>query len=144
MFSKELISKEDQARIIKSIENAELETSGEIRVHIENSCKSDPIGRAVLIFNKLKMYETGERNGVLIYIAIKSKKFAIIGDNGINVKVPDNFWEDVKERIFTNFRDGNLCEGLCTAIELAGSKLKEFFPRKDDDINEQSNEISFG
>lgn len=144
MFKREHISKEDQAKIVKSIEEAELNTSGEIRVHIEGSCKSDPIQRAVLIFNKLKMFETAERNGVLIYVALKSKKFAIIGDNGINIKVPENFWEDVKEKIFTNFKDGNLTDGLCTAIEMAGTKLKEFFPRKDDDINEQSNEISFG
>jgi uncharacterized membrane protein len=144
VFRKAYISKEDQAKIVKSIESAELNTSGEIRVHIENKCKNDPIPRAVLVFNKLKMFKTAERNGVLIYLALNSKKFAIIGDVGINAKVPENFWEDVKETIFTHFRSGNLTEGLCIAIELSGSKLKEFFPRKDDDINEQSDEISFG
>lgn len=144
MFNKAYISKKDQQQIVKSIEAAEVNTSGEIRVHIENSCKGEPVDRAVFIFNRLKMNETAERNGVLIYVAIKSKKFAIIGDAGINLKVPANFWEDIKEKIFIHFREDKVTEGLCLAIEMSGIKLKEYFPHKDDDINEQSNEISFG
>ncbi len=139
-----LISKEDQSRIVHSIGFAELNTSGEIRVHIESLCKNDPVERAVIIFNKLKMFETAERNAILIYIALKSRKFAIIGDTGINAKVPEGFWDDVKEVILNHLRSGEIASGLCMGIEMAGIKLREFFPHRDNDINEQSDEISFG
>jgi len=138
------ISKTEQALIVKAIESAELNTSGEIRVHIESSCKSDPIERAIFIFNKLKMFQTKERNGVLIYIAFKSRKFAIIGDIGINAKVSANFWDDVKNKLLNYFASGDIVSGLTLAIYLTGEKLKEYFPYQKDDINEQSNEISFG
>src|SRR5690554_778248 len=97
MSNKKFISKEEQDLIVKAIERAELNTSGEIRVHIESECKLDPIARAVTVFNKLKMNKTKERNGVLIYIAWKSRKFAIIGDIGIDEKVPENFWDKERE-----------------------------------------------
>ncbi len=138
------LSKADQSLIVKSIESAELNTSGEIRVHIESSCKADPVERAVYIFNKLKMFKTKDRNGVLIYIAYKSRKFSIIGDSGINSRVPANFWDDIKEKLLNSFISGDIVTGLTTAIEMSGEKLKEFFPYTKDDINEQSNEISFG
>lgn len=144
MSSSKLISKEEQSAIITSIEAAELKTSGEIRVHIENTCKGDPVSRAVYIFNKLKMYETAERNGVLVYLALKSRKFSIIGDNGINIKVPDGFWDEVKATMAQHLQSGDIAKGVCSAVELTGLKLGEFFPRNDNDINEQSNEISFG
>jgi len=87
------LTKDEQAQIVKAIESAELNTSGEIRVHLESLCSGDPFKRAVYLFNKLKMHKTKDRNGVLIYIAFESKKFAIIGDSGINEKVSDNFWD---------------------------------------------------
>ena len=138
------ISKAEQALIVKAIESAEFNTSGEIRVHIESSCKSDPIERAIFIFNKLKMFQTKERNGVLIYIAFKSRKFAIIGDTGINAKVSANFWDEVKNKLLNYFALGDIVSGLTLAIYMTGEKLKEYFPYQKDDINEQSNEISFG
>jgi uncharacterized membrane protein len=138
------ISKADQTKIVKSIESAELNTSGEIRVHIESICPGDPIARAVYVFNKLKMYKTRDRNGVLIYIAWKSHKYAIIGDNGINTVVPENFWQDALSLLGEHLRSGNNTEGICKTIELTGEKLKVFFPIKSDDTDEQSNEISFG
>ena len=144
MFGKPLISKHEQALIVKSIGSAELKTSGEIRVHIENNCSGDPVERAVLIFNKLKMYETAERNDVLIYVALKSHKFSIIGDIGIDSRVPENFWDSVKSEIATHFGKGEIITGISSAVELSGNKLGEFFPRKDNDINEQSNDVSFG
>jgi len=142
--SSNFITLADQELIVKSIESAEMNTSGEIRVHIESSCKSDPIERAVYIFNKLKMFKTKERNGVLIYIAFKSRKFAIIGDTGINAKVPENFWDEVKEKLLNYFALGDIVSGLTLAIYMSGEKLKEYFPYQKDDINEQSNESSFG
>lgn len=138
------ISKAEQALIVKAIESAELNTFGEIRVHIESSCKSDPVERAVYLFNKLKMFKTKERNGVLIYIAFKSRKFAIIGDTGINAKVSANFWDEVKNKLLNYFASGDIVSGLTLAIYMTGEKLKEYFPYQKDDINEQSNEISFG
>ena len=96
------------------------------------------------LFNYLKMYKTEARNGVLIYVAVKSHKFAIIGDVGINSSVPKDFWNKIKERMASDFSDGRFSEGLETAILTAGESLKKFFPYKSDDINEQSDEISFG
>jgi uncharacterized membrane protein len=138
------ITAEERDQIVKAIESAELNTSGEIRVHIESYCKKDPVGRAILIFNKLRMYETRERNGVLIYIAFKSRKLSVIGDSGINSMVPENFWNEVKEILASHLAKGELSAGLVKAISLSGEKLKAYFPYKNDDINEQSNEISFG
>ncbi|MBP6453670.1 hypothetical protein SDC9_42681 [bioreactor metagenome] len=144
MGTNPFISKADQATIVKAIESAELNTSGEIRVHIESNCPGDPVARAVYVFNKLKMYKTKERNGVLIYIAWKTRKFSIIGDDGINKVVPENFWQDALNLLGENLKSGNTAQGLCKTIELAGEKLKVFFPIKSDDTDEQSNEISFG
>lgn len=138
------LSKDEQEQIVKAIESAELNTSGEIRVHIESLCKGDPVERAVYVFNKLKMYKTKERNGVLIYIAMKSHKFAIIGDSGINEKVEENFWDQERELLLTHLKEGNIAEGLISVIEMAGNNLKKHFQYQTDDTNEQSNEISFG
>lgn len=144
MASTKFLSESEQDRIVKAIESAELNTSGEIRVHLESTCNVDPVSRAIYLFGKLGMHKTRERNGVLIYIAWKSKKFAIIGDSGINSKVPDNFWEEEKELLLGFLKENRVADGLTQVITLAGDKLKEFFPYKQDDINEQSNEISFG
>jgi len=134
----------DKTLLVKEIESAELRTSGEIRVHIETSCSSDPVSRAVSVFNTLKMYRTKDRNAVLIYIAYRTRKLAIIGDTGINAKVPEGFWDDVKEVLVRHFATEQVVQGLKSAIEMTGTKLKEYFPFQNDDTNEQSNEISFG
>lgn len=138
------LSKEEQNRIVKAIEEAELNTSGEVRVHLESKCKGDAVQRAVFVFNFLKMYKTRERNGVLIYLAYKSRKFAIIGDTGINEKVPDGFWDRIREHMAEAFSKGAFADGICNAIRESGESLKAYFPYRSDDINEQSNEISFG
>ncbi|MDP3451448.1 MAG: TPM domain-containing protein [Bacteroidales bacterium] len=144
MGASAFLSKIEQEQIVKAIESAELSTSGEIRVHIESLCKGDPVERAVFVFNKLKMFETKERNGVLIYIALKSHKFAIIGDSGINEKVDDNFWDEERELLLSHLKVGKIADGLISVIEKAGNNLKKHFPYQTDDTNEQSNEISFG
>ena len=144
MKVKEFIGSQGQQQIVQAIKEAELDTSGEIRVHIESKCPSDPLMRAVYIFNYLKMYNTQARNGVLIYVAVESRKFAIIGDAGINNAVPDNFWEDIKARMGEAFSRGDYAGGLSQAIKEAGSSLKKYFPYQSDDINEQPDEISFG
>jgi uncharacterized membrane protein len=144
MTTQKFFTENQQQEIIKSIENAELNTSGEIRLHLEDTCKSEPIKRAIEVFEKLKMHETKLRNGVLFYLAIKDKKIAVIGDKGINDIVTNNFWDDVKNEIINHFKNNQFTEGLCKGIEMAGEKLKAHFPFDLDDTNELSNDISFG
>lgn len=144
MKVKDFIGKEGELQIVQAIEEAELDTSGEIRVHLESKCASDPLRRAVYIFNYLKMYNTKARNGVLIYVAVESRKFAIIGDAGINNVVPDNFWDGIKAGMAAAFSAGNYAGGISDAIKAAGVSLKKYFPYQSDDINEQPDEISFG
>ena len=144
MTIKEFIGKQGQEKIVAAIKQAELDTSGEIRVHLESKCPSDPLQRAVYIFNYLKMYKTQARNGVLIYVAVESRKFAIIGDAGINNAVPENFWDSIKEKMAHAFSQGDYVQGISEAIREAGLSLKKYFPYQSDDINEQPDEISFG
>ena len=144
MTIKEFIGKQGQEEIVAAIKQAELDTSGEIRVHLESKCPSDPLQRAVYIFNYLKMYKTQARNGVLIYVAVESRKFAIIGDAGINNAVPENFWDSIKEKMAHAFSQGDYVQGISEAIREAGLSLKKYFPYQSDDINEQPDEISFG
>ena len=144
MAARDFLTKEEQTLVVKAIESAELRTSGEIRVHIESICKGDPVERAIKVFNLIGMHKTEERNGVLIYIAWRSRKFAIIGDLGIDRVVPEGFWDCEKNILMSHLKEGSAAAGLVKIIEIAGEKLKEFFPLKEDDKNEQSNEISFG
>ena len=140
----QFLSSEQEKNLLKAIENAELKTSGEIKLHLESYCIFDPIMRAKRIFEKLEMHKTKQKNGVLIYIAVKSKKFAIIGDAGINDRVGQDFWNDTKEKMQAAFRNKNFYEGMLIAIENAGEKLSLHFPLQSDDKNELSNTISFG
>lgn len=128
--------------IIKAIEAAENNTSGEIRVHIEKFTKKPPMDRALEVFCFLKMNETKLKNGVLIYVAIDSKKFAIIGDEGIDKVVSDNFWEKSKELMLSNFKNGEYAKGIEIAVLEVGNQLKKYFPKQQNDRDELSNEIS--
>ncbi len=131
--------------MIKSaVKEAELNTSGEIRVHIDNHCKEEVMDRAAWWFEKLKMQKTAQRNGVLFYLAVKDHKFAILGDGGINAVTPDDFWDQIKEKMLASFMEGEFANGLKEGILMAGEALKSHFPYQDDDINELSDEISFG
>jgi uncharacterized membrane protein len=89
------------------------------------------------------MHATERRNGVLFYLAVRNKEFAIIGDGGINEKVPENFWDKAKNILQKHFRSGKYTEGLVEGILMAGKQLKEHFPHKRDDVNELPDEISF-
>lgn len=144
MALSDFIPQEGQTRIVDAIGVAERRTSGEIRVHIEPRCKlDDPYKRAVEVFNELKMYETRQRNGVLIYVAYDSHVFAIIGDCGINERVGSGFWNDEKEMLADYLRRGDAAGGLCKVIEQIGDRLSDYFPWTEDDVNEQSDEISY-
>ncbi len=142
--AKSFFTKQQQDDIKQAILKAELDTSGEVRIHIENTCKGEVLDRAAFIFEKLKMQKTELRNGVLFYLAIKNKKFAILGDKGINASVPENFWDEIKQKMMEHFKEENFTEGLIEGISIAGEKLKKHFPYHSDDINELSDEISFG
>ena len=142
--ARKFFTEEEKENIKLSIKNAELDTSGEIRVHVENKCKGEVLNRATYVFNKLKMDKTELRNGVLFYLAIKNRKFAILGDMGINEKVPDDFWDNIKDTMLTFFREDKFAEGLAEGLAMAGMQLKEHFPYQTDDVNELSDDISFG
>jgi len=135
---------EEKEALKFAILNAELETSGEIRVHVENICKGDVMDRASQVFKNMEMHKTKLRNGVLFYLALKNRKFAIIGDVGINTLVPDNFWAEVKLILIEHFRNNEFVEGLIEGINLTGEQLKKHFPHQSDDVNELSDELSFG
>jgi uncharacterized membrane protein len=143
MNAASFFTKEQQAVILSSVKEAENATSGEIRVHIETSCPEDVLDRAAWIFNRLNMQKTSERNGVLFYLAVEDRKFAIIGDAGINAKVPPGFWDEIKETMQKSFKEGKFTEGLSQGIIKAGAQLKAHFPHQKDDVNELSDDISF-
>ncbi len=144
MKTSDIFTKEQKGEIVNAIKQAELNTSGEIRVHIEKSYKGDVLDRAAYIFNKLNMQKTKLRNGVIFYLAIKNKKFAILGDAGINEKVPDDFWENIKNTMLEYFKEQKFTEGLVKGITMAGEQLKTHFPYQSDDVNELPDDISFG
>ena len=144
MGVKDFFTEEQQSAIVQAIADAEKATSGEIRVHLESSCKGDVLDNAVYIFKKLKMHKTALRNGVLVYLSINDRKLAILGDAGINAKVPDGFWDSIKDAMISNFTKGEITLGLTQGIHMIGEKLKTYFPYMEDDTNELSNEISFG
>lgn len=127
-----------------AIKNAELDTSGEVRVHIENTCEGDVMDRAATLFDKLGMTRTKLRNGILFYLAVDNRKFAVIGDVGINLKVDEHFWDGIKMKMLVHFREGDFAQGLIEGIETVGQNLKKHFPYQSDDVNELSDEISFG
>jgi uncharacterized membrane protein len=137
-------SEEDKLQISNAIRVAETSSSGEIRVHVENRCKEDVLDRAAYIFEKLEMHKTELRNGVLFYLAVEDRKFAILGDGGINEKVPADFWESTKEVVIEKLKESLYSEGLAEGIIMAGEQLKKHFPYQEDDVNELSDEISFG
>jgi uncharacterized membrane protein len=145
-MSKEIVflTPQQEQEVVSAIKLAEKNTSGEIRVHIEKSTDKSSLDSALDVFYSLKMEATQLRNGVLFYVAVESKKFAIIGDEGINNVVPSNFWDAENELVLSYFKKGEFSKGLELAIIEVGKKLKEFFPYQSDDTNELSDEISKG
>ena len=143
MSVENFFSKEEKQQIKEAIAAAELNTSGEIRLHMEGKCTIDVLDRAAYIFEKLEMNKTDLRNGVLFYLAVHDHKFAILGDAGINKLVPPNFWDEIKETMLGYFKEGKFIDGLSRGILMAGEQLKMNFPYSGDDVNELSDEISF-
>jgi len=142
-FRKKPFTPFEEERLIRAIQEAELMTSGEIRIHIEAVCKEDPLLACKKKFEQLEMHHTKQRNGILFYLALKSKSFAVWGDEGIHQKVNDEFWESIKDCALTHFKSGNLLLGMETVVKLCGEKLKFYFPTQADDKNELPNDITY-
>jgi len=140
----DFFTKKQEQSIIAAIQEAERLTSGEIRVHLDRDYEGGITGAAHRTFHALGMDRTKLRNGVLIFIVPSKHEFAIYGDRGINQKVPTHFWEAVRDVMQQHFREGKFAEGVCQGVQLAGEKLREYFPWKDGDKNELSDEISYG
>ena len=137
---------DQEAQLVAAIKQAELRTSGEIRLHLEEKCPTpEPLDRAAQVFAELKMHHTKLRNGVLFYLAWQTRQFAVIGDAGINAAVPDEFWEAVKEAVLDRFRQEQYAAGLAGGIRLVGEQLRQFFPYDAvTDVNELPDDISYG
>ena len=134
------------AALVAAIQQAEVTTSGEIRVHLENTCPTpEPLDRAAQVFAELNMHKTAARNGVLFYLAWESRQFAVAGDIAINAAVPDDFWETTKEVVLEQFRRENYVLGLERGIKMVGEQLQRYFPyHAPSDQNELDDAISFG
>ena len=135
----------EETAIIKAIRDAEDRTSGEIRVHVEPTCKGDSFERALALFAELEMHRTQLHNGVLFYLAYDDHNFSIVADEGINKLVPENFWEDIKDMMEAKFKQGEFVIGLQQGVALAGEQLKKYFPHEGGkDKNELTDDVSKG
>ena len=133
----------DQQKIVDAIRAAERVTSGEVKVHVEQRCPGgDPYKRAVDLFQRLGLTKTKERNAVLVYVATRDRKFAILGDKGIHEEVGSAFWAEAVQRMKVSFARGAFGEGISGAIQSIGQRMAAKFPRKVDDVNEIDNEIT--
>lgn len=141
--ARNFFTSEEQQMLVDAIAKAELHTSGEIRLHIANFCFGDEVKAAQKVFKKLGMDNTRERNGVLIYMAVLSRKVAVIGDQGIHQKLGTEYWKGLVENIITQFKLNKKAEALALCIVDCGEQLGKFFPLQHDDKNELSNDISF-
>lgn len=134
----------EEQEVVEAIRLAEKNTSGEIRVHIESTFKGTIEQRTLEVFSILKMQNTKYQNGVLIYVAVQNKAFAIYGDKGIHQVVATDFWKLTEQTIEKQFKAGNFKQGLVDGILHAGEQLKKYFPLGDTDQNELTNQISKG
>ena len=137
-----MLSAEEEQHVVKAIQAAELLTSAEIKVHLENYSDTPPLIKACAVFKELNMHQTIARNGILIYICVETKKFALYADTGISNIVHELFWETEKNTLIDYFKKGQYALGLQTVILDIAYKIKDYFPYKDNDANEISNEIS--
>lgn len=140
--TEDFLTHEEEQAIVAAIRKAEDMTSGEIRVHLEDHTDLSPIERAKEVFAQLNMQQTEARNGVLFYVGVADHSFVILGDEGINRRVADDFWECTKDLVITHFKQKAYKKGLIAGIINAGEQLKKYFPVSKNDIDELPNEIS--
>ena len=139
----DFIPSDGQRRIADAITAAERHPTGEICVHVTPRCRGNVMKRATKTFNRLHLYTTRRRNAVLIFVAYEDRKFAILGDTGINDVVPDGFWDAEVEELGRFLKAGRQVDGLCEVISHIGERLSQYFPGERDDENELSNEVTF-
>ena len=144
MTASDRFDESDRLQILAEIKEAEKNTSGEIRLFIEDDCGENVLDRAAFIFKELEMHKTKQRNGVLFYLATDSRQFAILGDQGIHSKVEKDFWHAIKLEMQNYFTEGNFLKGLTIGIKMSGDALKKYFPYNKNDKNELSDDIVFG
>lgn len=144
LTAEEFLTAEERKQVMAAIQQAEKRTSGEIRVHLEDHIEEDVLDHAAFVFEELDMHRTRDRNGVLIYVCVADRQAAVIGDQGINERVPPRFWNDVLGVLQLHFVAGRRAEGLCEAVAMVGEKLIAFHPLRSDDSDELSNEVSIG
>jgi uncharacterized membrane protein len=142
MHQKEFVASLDQKRIEEAIATAEKQTSGEIRVHIQPKAHGEIRHVAEKTFERLGMTKTELRNGVLLFIACEEQRFVILGDSGIDAKVPAGFWDDICAKLTIRFKAGEFTDGIVDAIHSAGEELRHYFPRAEGDVDELSNQIN--
>ena len=143
---KDFFTEEEKLQIIEVVRNAEKKTSGEVRVFVENRCSyMDAIDRAKEIFVELKMYETVDRNAVLVYVAMKDHQLAVFGDEGIHSKLGNEYWQAEVRKMISRFNKENYAEGIKEVVTDIGEALTRLFPyNKDTDKNELPDDIVFG
>lgn len=142
MHTKQFLQQIDHERLVKAIEQAESLSSAEIRVFVTRKCVDDPVAAATEQFHKLDMHKTALRNGVLIFVAPQSQKFAILGDQAIHARCGDDFWQQVAQAMAGHFRQGHFTEAIQHGIAQAGHLLARHFPRGQGDVNELPDTIA--
>jgi len=142
MHQKDFLAQLDQERIVAAIATAERKTSGEIRVHIQPKAHGEIRQVAERTFERLGMTRTALRNGVLLFIACEEQRFTILGDHGIDEKVPAGFWDAIAAKLTIRFQQGEFTDGIVDAIHSAGAELRQFFPRAEGDVNELADDIN--
>jgi uncharacterized membrane protein len=146
---RKFFSDDEQRQLREAIAAAEARTSGEIRLHLERDVPrrkpigGDPYLRARELFAQLGMHETAERNGVLIYLATRARRFAVLGDEELHQRVGEEFWTEIRDRFAEDFQADRFVTGLAAGIALVGERLRTHFPHRDDDVNELPDDISY-
>lgn len=148
-WARRFLGDEDFDAIARAITNAEARTSGEIRIHLERRVPrgrrgvvGDVLERARDVFWSLGMHRTRERSGVLIYLAIEDRRFAIVGDEGIHARVGETYWASVRDLMAEKLRSQRPCEAILSAISETVRVLREHFPPRPDDTDELSDQVS--
>jgi uncharacterized membrane protein len=137
MRTREFLSKLEHDRIVRAIREAESKTSGEIRVLIQRGkLNGDPLVAARKKFHRLRMHKTQDRNAVLIFVAPRVHKFAVVGDEAVHEKCGNEFWQRVVEKMRTHFQNEKFSDALIDAVNEVGTVLARQFPKTVRDINE--------
>ncbi|MCW5898040.1 MAG: TPM domain-containing protein [Flavobacteriales bacterium] len=144
LTAEDFLTDEERARVAAAIGEAERLTSGEIRVHVEDHIEEDVLDHAAYIFTELGMQHTRERNGVLIYVSAGDRLVAVVGDKGVNEKVPTGFWDQTLAVLKLHFAAERRADGLCEAVRMVAALLAKHYPPRRDDVDELSNEVSIG